>query len=127
MQEDTLKDLFAAYRPTLPSDREFMRQLELRMQTIETVKARYQTLRRRQMAAVCAAAVAGFVSGVLFMLFLPALEGWFAAQMRDVMSLPAVPAGLDASLAAWICAAVASTLVALGSYNLTLAFAKGNK
>lgn len=125
MEEDMLKDMFAAYRPTLSSDREFMRRLELRMQTIESVNARYNAFRRRQVVAVCVAAVAGFVSGVLFMLFLPALEGWFAALMRGVGPLPFGYEYLDPTLPIWICAAAVSSLAAYGSYGLTLACSKG--
>ena len=116
MEDNRLRDIFKDYNPDLSSDFSFMQTLERNLDKVEIVRRHNVEIHRRARIAVFVAAVAGFVTGVIFMLFMPNLTA-FSARLVDGMARMSGPISLIQSLSIlhWLMPAFAWVLVPLGA------------
>ncbi len=117
-EDDKLKQLFDGFYPSMDSDRDFMARLTHALDSVEMIKERAIAQKRRNRCAVIAAAVVGFVTGVLFTLSMPFICTFFEDLLSKIMTQPSP--GETATVIGWIVAAGGALLAALGTYELTL-------
>ena len=119
MEEDKLIKLFADFQPELESDTLFLSRLEKQMGAIEVVREHNLKFRKRNRMAVVAAAIAGFVTGVIFMLVLPYISAWLTTVTFTIpyFSLPAITINFE--YLSWGVMAILSVAAAVGAYELT--------
>ena len=122
MEDNRLRDNFKDYNPDLSSDFSFMQTLERNLDKVEIVRRHNVEIHRRARIAVFVAAVAGFVTGVIFMLFMPNLTA-FSARLVDGMARMFEPISLiqSFSILPWLMTAFASVFVAMGAYEVSIA------
>ncbi len=70
----SLEKMFADYKPDMKSGQLFMSRLQSSMKSVEPVKERLDADRRVNRIAVAAAAVAGFIFGILVAVFYPLIS-----------------------------------------------------
>ena len=116
MEDDKLKKLFAGFDPEMASDACFMSGLRKSMEAVEIVRQHSMAMRRKNRKAVVIAAVAGFVSGVLFTLLLPMIGEWLHTSRPTAMASLA----LHYRMVAWIAVAGASALIAKNTYDVSM-------
>lgn len=118
-QDQQLSRLFSEFHPQMSGDAQFMRRLEMRIDSIEAVRAGMAEFRARQRRSVRVALVVGFAVGVMASVALP----YITAMMRRLFE---AFSGLDkfgilltenSSYAAWIVVATASVLSSLSAYE----------
>ncbi len=120
MEKDDLKDIFSAYNPPpAQSTLRFMSRLNERLDTVELIKERNTSCRRRSRLAVAVAGIAGVAVGSLLTLAMP----WLSEQLvRAISSLPDMhvhlPVQESAAVAAWALIGIAGVLTSLGTYDL---------
>lgn len=85
MEEDKLSKFFGSYNPQLPDDSLFMHELKRKLEGAEMLKEHLAASRRRSRRAVLAAAVTGFVFGLLSVFLYPVLNG-FIVSLADKCS-----------------------------------------
>lgn len=125
VKDDGLTGLFDDFKPSMESGVAFMRRLERNLDMIEAVRKVNAEQCRRSRVAVCVAAVAGFVVGVVFAVCMPSLLT-FLKRVGNVLS------PVDASetladgfmLAAWLVAGLVTVFVALNAYEVSMALQK---
>ena len=120
-QDDKLKELFSDFNPDLSSDSLFMSRLERSLNSVEIVKRHAAEMELRNRKAVAIAAIIGFISGFLFSLLLPALQHAVASwQLTLPDSSWLSPIAENFAIIAWLAIALASSLIALNTYELSL-------
>lgn len=70
-QDSQLSDLFANFRPQLPSTELFSERLRLKMEAIDIVQQKQKASKTRYRAALIAASVSGCIVGLLLGLMIP--------------------------------------------------------
>lgn len=105
MEDDKLKDLFAAFDPELSSDSVFMSQLRHNMQAVELVKQHNRESKRRNRYAVIIASAAGLIMGIMLTLCFPIVGRLLSA---------------NADILLWGITAAASAITAINAYNIAL-------
>lgn len=121
MEDEKLKELFSDFRPNLSPDSCFMSKLQDSLEKVELVKQHNIELKNRNKKAVTAAAIAGFISGVLFTLLLPYTDSF--AQNFEI-SMPQFGSStmfLSYDCLKWIIGAFLSVASALTAYDITTA------
>ena len=73
MEDKSLRELFNNFDPELSNDFQFMSRLKNNMDSVELVKKHNLELQRKNRKAVIIAASVGFLFGLLFSMFLPAI------------------------------------------------------
>ena len=121
--EDTDLEIFL--RITIPTYRRISplcRRSSVIIDKVEIVRRHNVEIHRRARIAVFVAAVAGFVTGVIFMLFMPNLTA-FSARLVDGMARMFEPISLiqSFSILPWLMTAFASVFVAMGAYEVSIA------
>lgn len=119
MDTDNLKDIFDAYQPQgMASDSAFLDRLSRNLDLMETVKLRNDAFRRRTRIAVIAAALAGFVAGIvmstLYHLFIVDRLAAVSLQLPLIMAHTGT---IDLRIAGWLLLAVASVLISVNVYE----------
>lgn len=120
MEDDKLQELFGGFDPELTSDLRFMDKLQRNMEAVEVVRQHSAAVRRRNRVAVCVAALAGFVMGVVMTLLMPVVSGLLA---QVTVSLPAIglpTVHMDLRIIGWMTAAALSGVTAWNAYEITL-------
>ncbi len=134
MEDKDLQELFSAYNPTLISDREFMDRLQSSLDAVESLRASsaavYSDMRRRNRIAVVCAALAGFLTGLLFTYAMPFINailygiGSLISGMTKSMSVEILGLQTGASgflpVLAWLLTAGAIIFATLQTYDLTI-------
>ena len=73
MEDKSIRELFNNFDPKLSNDFQFMSRLKSNMDSVELVKKHNLELQRKNRKAVIIAASVGFLFGLLFSMFLPAI------------------------------------------------------
>lgn len=73
MEDKSIRELFNNFDPELSNDFQFMSRLKNNMDSVELVKKHNLELQRKNRKAVIIAASVGFLFGLLFSMFLPAI------------------------------------------------------
>lgn len=120
MEDDGIKDLFGRFAPELSSDFRFMERLQRGMEAVELVKQRSAAARKRNRIAVMVSALSGFVTGVLFMLFLPLVKDCVSIVNLKIPYMGLDSVTVDFQITGWIAAALVTTLAACNAYVITL-------
>lgn len=131
-QDDKLKELFSDFTPDLSSDSLFMSRLERSLNSVEIIKQQAVEMESRNRKAVVIAAIVGFVAGFLFSLLLPTLQHAVASwQLTLPDSSWSTTLAENFTVFAWLAISLASSLIALNTYELSLSLLKrehiGNK
>lgn len=122
MKEDELSEIFRNFNPEMPSGSNFMSRLEGRLDAVEMVKQRNaQTIRNTRIAAILAA-VAGFIAGMLTMLFMPWITTTAQAMLEAVQIHTVLRLSATESLPifGWLATGLMALLTALTTYSLAL-------
>lgn len=125
MEDDKIKDLFAGFNPELKDDFSFMTRLKQNMEAVEIVRRHNAELRKRGKKAVIFAAIAGFVTGLLFSFTLPFINEIIAdIQMsaRPESSLGIICNNYKAIY--FILIGTISVFISLNTYDLSLSLLK---
>lgn len=118
MEDEKLRELFTRFEPELEPDQLFLAHLEKQMRAIEILREYNVKFRRRNRIAVIAAALAGFVTGVIFTLLLPSFSQWLTTVSFTIpyVSLPAMTINLE--YLSWAVMAILSVAAAVSVYEL---------
>lgn len=108
-----LRELFGDFHPELPSDDTFMRQIDSRLDAVETLRRITERQKHACRVAVAAALIAGFASGVACTLLMPSMMR-FAYELLG--GLAATYTTMPAALC-WVGAAAVTSLVATGVFS----------
>lgn len=73
MEDKSIRELFNNFDPELSNDFQFMSRLKNNMDSVELVKKHNLELQRKNRKAVIIGASVGFLFGLLFSMFLPAI------------------------------------------------------
>lgn len=122
MKEDELNEIFRNFNPEMSSGSNFMSRLEGRLDAVEMVKQRNaQTIRNTRIAAILAA-VAGFIAGMLTMLFMPWITATAQAMLEAVQIHTVLRLSATESLPifGWLATGFMALLTALTTYSLAL-------
>ncbi|MDE5849676.1 MAG: hypothetical protein K2H38_06000 [Muribaculaceae bacterium] len=122
MEEDKIKDIFSNYDPELTSSLEFMERLERNLDAVELIHRENAAVMKRNRIAVTVAAIAGFLSGILFTLLLPYLMDMIQSLITTLPGMTAqnINPGYAQALS-WILIGAASVFIAVNAYDITLA------
>ena len=127
--KDRLDEIFKSFDPDLSSDYLFMQKLMKNMRSVEIIKENNYRLRRHNKMAACISGVTGFITGVVFTLFLPYIRNFFAEINPEILFLNNYNFTniLDRDVVAWIVVSATSILAALGSYGFVISRLKLTK
>lgn len=122
MEDDKIKEMFAAFNPELPPANDFMERLRHNMEAVEMIRRRQAQLRRQGRKAVAIASLAGFAAGMLFSMMLP----WIGATVERMQL--ASHAGTWANMLAdnyvtisWSVIAAITVFTAINVYEIAIA------
>ena len=119
MEDDKLKNIFSEYNPDLQSDDMFMERLHRNLKAIESVRQNTRELRRHNRLAVVAAAITGFVAGVILTVSFPYISAYI-----DRLSMPGSAYALlrpeFIQVFAYAIIGLAATALSYTAYDLTL-------
>lgn len=104
--DDKLKDIFTNFNPETTDSDDFVMKLQTKLDAIDVIKEDTHKQQTRTRRAVVAAAVAGFISGVIFSLTIPYLGAFLTGKTIVI---------------AWVIVAAASLTIAYNTYTLALA------
>ncbi|MDE7347878.1 MAG: hypothetical protein K2N48_14200 [Muribaculaceae bacterium] len=121
MEEDKIKELFSSYDPELSSSLAFIERLERNLNAVEIIHKENEAVMNRNKVAVAAAALAGFLSGMIFSLILPYLTIIFRTIFESIPGVNGqdLPGGY-LQVASWIFVGAVSVFVAVNTYDITL-------
>lgn len=116
--EERLYDIFATYNPEMSSDEFFMHRLERNLEAVELVKSQLEHRRRMSRVAVVAAAITGFITGILATMCYPYLSQQIAeaAKTDTVMSSLITDYG---SVIIWSAIALTTAVLSYTAYDIT--------
>lgn len=121
MEDKDLKELFSDFRPNLAPDANFMANLQKSLDKVELVKQHNRSLQRRNRRAALLAALAGFVTGALFILLLPYSTPTFDTITMRLPWYVSEIVSPNFRYILWLSAAfVMSAVSALGVYELSI-------
>ena len=124
MEEERIKDFFHGYDPELSSGIAFMERLERNLDAVEMIHRENEAAMKRNRIAVAVAAAAGFITGVVFTLIFPYIKALIQSMMATVLTEFRLSDNLQCEYVmtvSWLLIGGISVLVALNTYNLTLA------
>lgn len=75
--DDKLTQIFANYNPQLSKDEEFMKNLDSKLRAVELVNEQWEKKRKKNRIAIIAAAITGFVFGIISTISYPWLVAFF--------------------------------------------------
>ena len=128
--DNDLRQLFADIKPRTGRDDLFMARLESRMDMADSVTARLDSQRRRSRMAVAAAAVTGFLAGMVTAILAPQnlalieqFAAWIATSAYSITTSASTVADshLVAASTVWILIAAMITLISFSAYQATMA------
>lgn len=128
MEDKSLRELFNNFDPELSNDFQFMSRLKNNMDSVELVKKHNLELQRKNRKAVIIAASVGFLFGLLFSMFLPAI-----GEAVKGMQAGLHPGSFVSLLAAnylpivLIIIAGASVFISLNTFDLAIALMRRNE
>ena len=125
MEDKKIKDVFNAFNPELSNDFSFMARLKQNMQSVELVREHNKALQQQTRKAVAIAAAVGFIFGMLFSMFLPAI-GETMKGLQNTVSAGSFIALLADNYFPIVLTAIAgaSAFIALNTFELALFFMK---
>lgn len=118
MNDDSLKQLFADYRPEMPSHDDFMDALDRRLEKVEFLRSSMDAAGRRRRRAAAAACVAGIVSGIIMGLILPHID--FSGILSGIASKLNVGAEELSTCLGWVITAALTLLLSYNTYEVSL-------
>lgn len=121
MEEEKIKELFREYDPKLSSSMAFIERLERNLNAVEMIHRKNNAVMKRNKRAVVMAACAGFISGIIFTLFLPYLTDIINSGMGAIADLFGHNdfSGYPYTLS-WIIVGAVSVFVAVNTYDIAL-------
>lgn len=119
MEDDKLKNLFAAFQPELSPDNEFMEKLERNLATVEVVREQIALGRKKNRVAVMVAAIAGFIFGAVSVLAYPTLLNMVHTILIGVSSSD-YQFSIYENICTYILIAVALVVIAYSAYDITM-------
>lgn len=128
MEDKSIRELFNNFDPELSNDFQFMSRLKNNMDSVELVKKHNLELQRKNRKAVIIAASVGFLFGLLFSMFLPAI-----GEAVKGMQAGLHPGSFVSLLAAnylpivLIIIAGASVFISLNTFDLAIALMRRNE
>lgn len=117
--DNDIRELFSDFRPALTSEDDFMRQLDKRLDAVETLKLITTRQKHANRIAVAAALLAGFTSGVACTLLMPKMM-IIATNLLGPLAL--TYSNMPETLC-WLGMAAVSSLVATGVFSAARASA----
>lgn len=121
MEDDNLKDLFESFQPGLSPDSLFMSKLRRNMKSVEIIRQHTAAHRKRTRMAVCVAALAGFVMGVVLTLLMPLIGNSVSTFAIYIPNHGFFNMDIDWQIVGWILTAVFSVFSAINVYEITMA------
>lgn len=119
MKKDSYSQLFSDYRPPLAPAADFMRQLNLGLDSVAAIKRQEGAMSRRRRLALAVAFVAGLLTGVAGTICLPYMVDLFSAvSLPEINLLPSLPMPLLPLVLSWIVIGGASILIAMQGYGV---------
>lgn len=118
MNDDSLKQLFADYRPEMPSRDDFMDALDRRLEKVEFLRSSMDAAARRRRRAAAAACVAGIVSGIIMGLILPHID--FSGMLSGIAPKLHVGAEELSTCLGWVITAALTLLLSFNTYEVSL-------
>ncbi len=118
MNDDSLKQLFADYRPEMPSHDDFMDALDRRLEKVEFLRSSMDAAARRRRRAAAAACVAGIVSGIIMGLILPHID--FLGILSGIAPKLNVGAEELSTCLGWVITAALTLLLSYNTYEVSL-------
>lgn len=125
MNDDKLKELFDNYSPKLSPGTQFMDRMKRNMDAVEFIQARNEAVRKRYRKAIAAAAIAGFIVGVVFTFAMPYLADTVLSVM-EYLPQNAVTEAIAGNymLVVWSLICGTSLLIVLNTYEISLSSQK---
>lgn len=121
MEEDErIKALFQGFKPELPSDNLFLSELGRKMKAVEIVKQHTAAVRRRSRIAVCVAAVAGFVMGVVLTLLMPLIGNLVSTFSFTIPTVGVSTVSIPWQTVSWCVIGITAVITAVNAYEITL-------
>lgn len=122
MEDKDIQQLFQAYQPKLPSDREFMSVLMSNLRKVEFLKREQEVMRRQNRIAVAVSAVTGFMTGVVFMLLMPYISAFIDSVAGEFFSVFRIlgEAAAPVPVLSWITVGMTTVLLSISSYHVAL-------
>ena len=128
MEDKSIRELFNNFDPELSNDFQFMSRLKNNMDSVELVKKHNLELQRKNRKAVIIAASVGFLFGLLFSMFLPAIgeavkgmqAGLHPGSFVSLLAANYLPIALTII-------AGASVFISLNTFDLAIALMRRNE
>ena len=121
MEEERIKDIFREYDPELSSGIAFIERLERNLNAVEMIHRENTAAMKRNKLAVGISAFVGFISGILFTLFIPSLTDLINSGLETISRITGQYAFSDHPQAiAWILIGAFSVFIAVNTYDITL-------
>ncbi len=118
MEDNDIRDLFRDFSPATSSDADFMTRLRRNMEAVELVREHTMNIRRRSRRAVVAAALSGFVAGVVLTLAFPYILQMIRRIAGSIPGIAGEIADTSSEVATFILSAGAIVGIVIGMYNL---------
>lgn len=120
MDDDKIKELFQSFNPEMSADSLFLSKLKKNMEAVELVKRHTEAMRRRNRVAVCVAALAGFVMGVILTLLFPIIGDAVTSFDIAISNYGIYDLKIDWRIVGWIVTGGACVLTAMNAYEITV-------
>ena len=119
MEDKELYKLFKDFDPELPSDRQFIMQLQRNLRAVEMFNEKVAVMRRRNKVALVLALSTGFIFGALSVLLYPYISSFI---IRLITFSPEIVRfiGQYVNLVVYSLICLAGAILTLGVYELTL-------
>lgn len=120
MEEERLKEIFSEYDPELSSSLAFMERLDRNLNAVELIHQENDAVMKRNRLAVVIASVAGFVTGVLFTMMFPYINGLLQSLLSNILSASLLPdTHYGIHVVSWFLIGGISVLVSLNTYHIS--------
>lgn len=120
MEDDRLKELFNGYVPKLSSSMDFMERLDRNLNAVELIHRENEAFMKRNRIAVALASLAGFITGVIFTLLFPYLNGLVNSVTDILLSTCSIPTPLYCiQVLTWLLIGGISVFVSVNTYAIS--------
>ena len=120
MEEDRIKELFSEYNPELTSGIDFIDRLQRNLDAVELIHQENGAVMKRNRAAVMVSSLAGFVTGIIFSLFLPYIDSLVQTFLSSILTSCCLPDSLYViHVISWLAIGGVSVFIALNTYFLS--------
>ena len=126
MDDEKIKLYFSDYQPEIPSDRTFMNNLEINLESVEIIKRHADGVRTKHRIALGLSALSGFTVGCLLSLLFPYIRNFVAQLQLAGIEIAATDNLMSnySMIPVWLITGGLVVITALYTYDLSLAILK---